>query len=181
MLDNPFSEEIFPNIQSKPPLAQIEAMSCCPITCYLGEETNPHLFTTSFQVNVECNKFSPQPPFLQAKPPQFPQLLLVRLALKAPHQLCCPSLDMFQNLNVFLVVRGPKLITVFEVCHHKCRVQGDNDFPSPAGHTVSGTSQDAIDLPDHLGTLLAYIQLTVNKHPQVLFCRQLPGHFSPSL
>ncbi|KAK4808355.1 hypothetical protein QYF61_026958 [Mycteria americana] len=41
MLDNPFSEEKFPNIQSKPPLAQLEAISSCPITCYLGEETDP--------------------------------------------------------------------------------------------------------------------------------------------
>ncbi|KAK4811283.1 hypothetical protein QYF61_023335 [Mycteria americana] len=49
MLDNPFSEVKFPNIQSKPPLAQLEAISSCPITCYLGEETDPHLSTTSFQ------------------------------------------------------------------------------------------------------------------------------------
>ncbi|KAK4820818.1 hypothetical protein QYF61_007212, partial [Mycteria americana] len=49
MLDNPFREEKFPNIQSKPPLAQLEAISSCPITCYLGEETDPHLSTTSFQ------------------------------------------------------------------------------------------------------------------------------------
>ncbi|KAK4827132.1 hypothetical protein QYF61_014526 [Mycteria americana] len=42
-------EEIFPNIQSKPPLAQLEAISSRPITCYLGEETDPHLSTTSFQ------------------------------------------------------------------------------------------------------------------------------------
>ncbi|KAK4829272.1 hypothetical protein QYF61_002664 [Mycteria americana] len=81
MLDNPFSEEKFPNIQSKPPLVQLETISSCPITCYLGEETDPHLSTTSFQVVVESNKVSPQPPFLQAKPPQFPQPLLIRLLL----------------------------------------------------------------------------------------------------
>ncbi|KAK4830739.1 hypothetical protein QYF61_013189 [Mycteria americana] len=49
MLDNPFSEEKFPNSQSKPPLVQLEAIVSCPITCYLGEETDPHLSTTSFQ------------------------------------------------------------------------------------------------------------------------------------
>ncbi|KAK4832887.1 hypothetical protein QYF61_026437, partial [Mycteria americana] len=49
VLDNPFSEVKFPNIQSKPPLAQLEAISSCPITCYLGEETDPHLSTTSCQ------------------------------------------------------------------------------------------------------------------------------------
>ncbi|KAK4824404.1 hypothetical protein QYF61_014715 [Mycteria americana] len=98
MLDNPFSEEKFPNIQSKPPLAQLEAISSHPITCYLGEETDPHLSTTSFQ----------------AKQPQFPQLLLIRLLLQTLHQLRCPSLDTLQHLNVSLVVRGPKLNTVFE-------------------------------------------------------------------
>lgn len=31
--DNPFDEEIFPNIQSKQPLAQLEAISSCCIAC----------------------------------------------------------------------------------------------------------------------------------------------------
>ncbi|KAK4808258.1 hypothetical protein QYF61_011892 [Mycteria americana] len=41
MLDNPLSEVKLPNTQSKPPLAQLEAISSRPITCYLGEETDP--------------------------------------------------------------------------------------------------------------------------------------------
>ncbi|KAK4820802.1 hypothetical protein QYF61_006927 [Mycteria americana] len=82
MLDNPLGEEKFPNIQSKPPLAQLEAISSCPITCYLGEETDPHLSTTSFQVVVESDEVSPQPPFLQAKQSQLPQPLLIRLLLQ---------------------------------------------------------------------------------------------------
>ncbi|KAK4810751.1 LOW QUALITY PROTEIN: hypothetical protein QYF61_007725 [Mycteria americana] len=141
MLDHPFSKEIFPNIQSKPPLAQLKAVSSCPITCYLGEETDPHLSTTSFQVVVESDKVSPQPPFLRAKQSQFPQPLLIRLTL---HQLCCPSLDTLQHLSVLLVLRGPKVNTVFEVRPHQCRVQGHDHFPSPAGHAIFDTSQDAI-------------------------------------
>ncbi|KAK4818965.1 hypothetical protein QYF61_022632 [Mycteria americana] len=160
MLDNPFSEVKFPNVQSKPPLAQLEAISSCPITSYLGEETDPHLSTTSFQ----------------AKQPQFPQLLLIRLLLQTLllqtlHQLGCPSLDTLQHLNVSLVVRGPKLNTVFEVRPHQCRVQGHDHFPSPPGHTIFNTSQDAIGFLGHLGTLPAHIQPAVNQHPQVLFCR----------
>ncbi|KAK4811014.1 hypothetical protein QYF61_015718 [Mycteria americana] len=170
MLDNPFSEEKFPNIQSKPPLAQLEAISSCPITCYLEEETDPHLSTTSFQVVVESNKVSPQPPFLQAKQSQLPQPLLIRLLLQTLHQLRCPSLDTLQHLNVPLVVGGPKLNTVFEVWPHQCRVQGHDHFPSPAGHAIFDTSQDAIGFLGHLGTLLAHIQAAVNQHPQVLFC-----------
>ncbi|KAK4828566.1 hypothetical protein QYF61_027656 [Mycteria americana] len=98
VLDNPFSEEKFPNIRSKPPLVQLETISSCPIACYLAEETDPHLSTTSFQ----------------AKQPQFPQPLLIRLLLQTLHQLRCPSLDTLQHLNVSLVVGGPKLNTVFE-------------------------------------------------------------------
>ncbi|KAK4823880.1 hypothetical protein QYF61_007828 [Mycteria americana] len=162
MLDNPFSEVKFPNIQSKPPLAQLEAISSCPITCYLGEETDPHLSTTSFQAVVESDEVSPQPPFLQAKQPQFPQPLLIRLLLQTLHQLHCPSLDTLQHLNVSLVVGGPKLNTVFE---------GHDHFSSPAGHAIPDTSQDAIGFLGHLGTLLAHIQAAVNQHPQVLLCQ----------
>ncbi|KAK4810855.1 hypothetical protein QYF61_008827 [Mycteria americana] len=62
--------------------------------------------------------------------------------------------------------RGPKLNTVFEVRPHQCRVQGDDHFPSPAGHAIPDTSQDAIGFLGHLGTLLAHIQPAVNQHPQ---------------
>ncbi|KAK4828137.1 hypothetical protein QYF61_023935 [Mycteria americana] len=155
MLDNPLGEEKFPNIQSKPPLAQLEAISSCPITCYLGEETDPHLSTTSFQ----------------AKQSQLPQPLLIRLLLQTLHQLRCPSLYALQYLNIPLVVGGPKLNTVFEVRPHQCRVQGHNHFPSPAGHAIFDTGQDAIGLLGRLGTLLAHIQAAVNQHPQVLLCQ----------
>ncbi|KAK4811279.1 hypothetical protein QYF61_023331 [Mycteria americana] len=154
MLDNPLGEEKFPNIQSKPPLAQLEAISSCPITCYLGEETDPHLSTTSFQ----------------AKQSQLPQPLLIRLLLQTLHQLRCPSLYTLQYLNIPLVVGGPKLNTVFEVRPHQCQVQGHNHFPSPAGHAIFDTGQDAIGLLGRLGTLLAHIQAAVNQHPQVLLC-----------
>ncbi|KAK4826890.1 LOW QUALITY PROTEIN: hypothetical protein QYF61_012078, partial [Mycteria americana] len=110
-------------------------------------------------VVVESDKVSPQPPFLQAKQPQYPQLLLTRLTL---HQLHCPSLDTVQHLNVPLVVGGPKLNSVFE---------GDDHFPSPAGHAIFDTSQDAIGFLGHLGTLLAHIQVAVNQHSHALFCQ----------
>ena len=73
MLYNPFSNKTFPNIQSKPTLVQLEAISSRPIASYLGEETNTCLTTTAFQVAVESDKICPQPPFFQAKQSQFPQ------------------------------------------------------------------------------------------------------------
>jgi len=75
MPDHLFSKEIFPNIQSKPPLIQLEAISSLPIANSLGEETSTCLTTTCFQVVVESDKVSPQSPLLQAKQPRFPQLL----------------------------------------------------------------------------------------------------------
>ncbi|KAK4813011.1 hypothetical protein QYF61_005877 [Mycteria americana] len=93
--------------------------------------------------------------FLVAKQPQFPQPLLIRLLLQTLHQLRCPSLDTLQPLNVPLVVGGPKLNTVFKVRPHQCRVQGHDHFPSPAGHAIFDTSQDAIGFLGRLGTLLA--------------------------
>jgi len=98
----PLSEE------SKPPLNQLEAICSHSIAGYLGEETNAHLTTTSFQVVVESDKVPPQPPLLQSEQPQLPQPLLIRLVLQIPHQPRCPSLDTLQPLNVLLGVRGPK-------------------------------------------------------------------------
>jgi len=165
-----FRKEIFPNIEFKPPLMQLQAIASCPITSYLGEETNTHLTTTSCQVVVESNKVSPQPPLLQTKQPQLPQPILIGLVLQTPHQPPCPSLDTLQQLSVLLVVRGPKLNTALKVRPHQCRVQGHDHLPTPAGHTIPGTSQDAVGLLGHLGTLLVPVQLAVNQHPQVLFC-----------
>jgi len=62
MPEHSFSQEIFPNIQSKPALMQLEAIASRPIASYLGEETNTCLTMTSFQVVVESNKVPPQPP-----------------------------------------------------------------------------------------------------------------------
>ncbi|KAJ7413038.1 hypothetical protein BTVI_44327 [Pitangus sulphuratus] len=49
MPDHPFHEEIPPDVQPEPLLAQFEAISSCPVTGCLVEEDNPHLSTTSFQ------------------------------------------------------------------------------------------------------------------------------------
>jgi len=110
--DHSFSEDIFPNIQSEPPLTQLEAIASFPITGYLGEETTTHLTTPSSQVAVESEKVPPQPPLLQTEQPQLPQPLLIRLVLQTPPQPRCPALDTLQPLSVLLVVGSPELNTV---------------------------------------------------------------------
>jgi len=47
---------------------------------------------------------------------------------------------------------------------HQCRLQGQDYIPSPAQHTIPDTSQDAIGLLGHLGTLLAHILPTVHQY-----------------
>jgi len=106
---------------------------------------------------------------LQNKQHQFLQLLLIRLVLQTSHQLHCSSLNTLQGLKVFLVVRGPKLNAVLEVQAQQGWVQSGDHCLAPAGNTISDTSQDAIGLLGHQGTLLAHVQLSVNEHPQVCF------------
>lgn len=55
---------------------QLEAISSFSTTYYLRKETDPLMATTSFQV-VESDKVITEPPFLQAKKPQLPQLLFL--------------------------------------------------------------------------------------------------------
>jgi len=119
----------------------------------MGKEAYPQLATASFQVVAESNKVSPES--LQTKQSQFPQLLLLRLVFQTPHQLHCPSLDMHQGLNIFLVARGPKLNTVLKVWPHQYHVQSDNHFPGFAGDTISDAGQDALRFLGRLVTLLA--------------------------
>jgi len=78
---------------------------------------------------------------------------------------------MLQHLDVFLVVMGPEWNTVHEVRPHQCRVKGHNHLTAPAGHTNPDTSQDAVGLLVHLGTLLMHFQLAMNHHPKFLFCQ----------
>ena len=81
---------MYPILQPKPPLAQLEAIPFCPITSYLQKEADLQLPIDSFQVVAESNKVSPEPPLLQTKQPQFPQA--------TPHGTC----NCEKNLDNFL-------------------------------------------------------------------------------
>lgn len=69
-----FHEEINPDIQSISSLAWLEVFSSHALTCHLRKGTNTHHAASIFQGVVERVEISPQPPFLQAKQSQFPQL-----------------------------------------------------------------------------------------------------------
>ncbi|KAK4831720.1 hypothetical protein QYF61_018772, partial [Mycteria americana] len=160
VLGHPFSKEIFPNIQSKPPLVQLEAISSRPIASYLGEETDPHLSTASFQVVVESDKVSPQPPFLQARQPQFPQPLLIRLALQTLHQLRCPSLDTLQHLH------GQFTMKVTRPNQTKQRQKAASQVATLASVPTMGEEQlGSVKVEDNVGYYDAYLQQWPGRNP----------------
>ncbi|KAK4826855.1 hypothetical protein QYF61_011723 [Mycteria americana] len=101
----------------------------------------------------------------KAKQPQFPQPLLTRLVLQTLHQLPCPSLDTLQHLNVSLVVRGPKLNTVFEAAFQPL-------FPKPValhGVVVTQVQDPALGLVEphtiDLGPLIQPVQVPLQSLP----------------
>lgn len=64
MFDNPFSEDFFPNIQYKPTLEWLNAVSSSLIACSLWEKVDLYPAMTSFQVAGESDMVSPETPFL---------------------------------------------------------------------------------------------------------------------
>ncbi|KAK4813146.1 hypothetical protein QYF61_013111 [Mycteria americana] len=91
----------------------------------------------------------------------------------APHKTCAPD-PSSASLPFSGHALAPQCLSCIEgpKTEHSIRgaaSPGDNHCPSPAGHAISDTSQDAIGLLGHLHTLLAHIQVAVDQHPQVLF------------
>jgi len=85
-----------------------------------------------------------------------------------PRRTCSPYLPL-ALLPFFGRASAPQCPSCIEG-PHQCQVQEEVHFPTPADHAVPDTSQDAIGLLCHLGTLLAHVQPAVDQHPQVLFC-----------
>lgn len=96
MLNKPFGEEIPPDVQPAPPLLQLEAISSLPVSSCLGEKASLDLAAPSFQVIVESDKVTPEPPLLHA-----PSSLSWSSSdcTPGPSQLCCPSLHLLQHLS----------------------------------------------------------------------------------
>lgn len=97
-------------------------MSSCLVTGWLGENTYSHFTTPSFQVYVESGNVPHDPPFLQAKHPQLPQMLLIWHSLDpSPEPLPFPG--QHQHLNAFLQAMGPEMDRVLKMQPHHCQVQ----------------------------------------------------------
>ena len=149
---------------------QLEAISSHPMAHYLGDETNTHLTTTSFQVVVESNKVSPQPLFLQSKQPEFPQLLLIRTFALDPSPALLLLFGCAPAPECLSCSEGPR--TAHSLWGAASPVQSTDSWykpgcwwPSwPSGHTAGSCSAGCPPTP-----------------PKILFPRQLSSHASPSL
>lgn len=103
-------------MQSKLPLVQLEDVSLHSSTCQLRKEIDTHLTTTSSQLIRKSSEDSSQPLFLQTKRPQFLQPFLKHFVFQSRQQLHYSSLNAFQQLSVFLVMRETEPKTEHSIC-----------------------------------------------------------------
>ncbi|KAK4828387.1 hypothetical protein QYF61_026125 [Mycteria americana] len=115
-----------------------------------------------------------------AKQPQFPQTLLIRLVLQTLPQLCCPSLDTLQPLNVSLV--GAQNRTQYSRCGLTSA-----EYKGTITSLVLLATLFLIQARMPLAFLatwahcwLIFRQLSTNT-PRSFSARQLSSHSSPSL
>ena len=113
MSDHPLSEGVLPDIQFKPPLLQLDAVSFRPITCHLRRETGAHLATTTFQ--------APEPLFLPS-----PSAVSYNSCFVVPSAVCFSSLNAFQQLHFPLIAKGLKPNSVLKVQFHEGRIHRDS-------------------------------------------------------
>ena len=114
--DHSFRKIVFPNVQPKSPLAQLEAIPSGPLNSYAREEADPQLTTTSLQLVTESNNVSPEgglPDWTIPAPSATP----LNPCAPDPSSALLPFSGHAPGLDVFLAVRGPRLSTVLEVQH----------------------------------------------------------------
>lgn len=93
------------------------------LVCCLCEEVKQLLLTACLQFLVECNEVLCGSPVLWTKELYVLQMLLIRCICLTHDKFCCPCLEMFTVINVFVAAGGPKLNRVVEVQCNQCRAQ----------------------------------------------------------
>ena len=89
----------------------------------MGEEADSHLTTITFQVVVESDKVTPEPPLLQTKHSHSPQLLLIRLGLQTPQMPRETPVDMKNISEIHLCGRsghGHLFFSKIQLCSDLC-------------------------------------------------------------
>jgi len=82
-----------------------------------------------------CSEVSLQPSLFQAEQAQFFLPFFIREVLQPSDHLHCPPLDPLQKPHIFPMLGAPGMDTVLQLGPHKGRVERDNHFPLPPGHS----------------------------------------------
>jgi len=81
--------------------------------------------------------------------------------LQSPHHPLGPLLDSLQQLLIFLEVGSPEVDTGLQMRPHQGGVEGKENLPRPAGHTLLNAPQGPIGFLGSQGTLLAHGQILI--------------------
>lgn len=113
VFDCPHGNKMFPNVWSKPPLAQLCAIPSCPASVPREKRPAPPSSSPTEEV-AESHEVASQPPFLQSGQPKCTQ--------HVPSSPCTsfePYTGCFQVLNIRFLSGNPKLHTIFKVRPHQ--------------------------------------------------------------
>jgi len=127
--------------------------------------------TPTLKIFININQIPSESSFLMAEQTQFAQPFLTGEMLQALHHLCGSLLDPLQEIPIFYVLGSPELNTQLQVRPDQCRVEREDHFPWPTGHSPFNAPQDPIGLLNHQGTVRAHRQTVIYQDPQVLLHR----------
>ena len=102
------------------------------------------MFISSHKVLEGLNEVCPEPSLLQAEQAKPPKHVFKGEVLQSSDYLCGPSLDLLQQLHVFLVLGAQGLDGVLQMGPHEGRIEKDNHIPLLAGHPSFGAVQDTV-------------------------------------
>ncbi|XP_069737412.1 ubiquitin-associated protein 2-like isoform X2 [Phaenicophaeus curvirostris] len=111
------------------------------------------------------------PSLLQDEQEQLSQPVLIWKVLQPSDHLHGPPLDLFQEFHILLTLRIPELDTVIQMRSNKRRIEGQNHFPQPAGHTSFDADQDTVGL---LGSTLSVSMPKTETSPSLPSAGSLP-------
>ena len=152
--DHPHSNEIFPEVQSEPPLVRLCVIPSCSILSYQGEEIRTSVSVSPLREVVWSNEAASWPPCLQAQIRKCPQPLLIGQTFQPPW-------DAFKYLNTLQIVE-PRTAW---------NIQGETvSGESPLLNGLLCMPPNAVWPPGWRGTLLAHADPAANQHPELPLC-----------
>lgn len=137
-------ERVFPYIQSEPSLFQFMNTASCLLPTHLSTEPDS-IFSVMSSKKKECCCLIPlKLPVSQAKQTYLSQPLLTGWVFQLPDPLGSPSPTSLLFINVFPVLRVPKLGTALWMRSNEQQVERNNHFLLSADYVPSHRVQDVV-------------------------------------